>query len=309
MRSLRRWATVAVAALVVLAAVAATLAFTASPASAYGNWAHDGATGCVCHNQGTPTDASCSSCHAGFTSYPGDSCWTCHEPGTDTSTLSTPSSACSQECHTWNSVQKQYVNPFTHGDDPHLGSTTECLACHSTSTSVFDPGSSPHHSGEATGINQCGACHSSPQKHAGKVACAKCHTTAEQFHEFQATSPGYKNCGACHTKKHAGKKIAQRRCAQCHKGTSGRTAQHSSRVTKKFVCSGCHRKALHASKVSKSVKNCRTCHAGKYHAKQRTPGKSRCTKCHRVALRHDNGFQCTLCHRRAVHNSRPSASN
>jgi hypothetical protein len=308
-RSLRRWATAAAVAVAFVAVVGLALAFTASPASAFGNWAHDGATGCVCHAQGTPTDATCSSCHSGFQSYPGDTCWTCHEPGMDTSTLSTPSSACAQECHTWNSGQKQYIDPFTHGADPHLGSSTECLACHTTSTSAFDPGSSPHHSGEATGFSQCGACHSSPQKHAGKVACASCHTTAQEFHLFQASSPGYKNCGGCHTMRHAGKKVAQSRCAQCHKGTNGRPAQHSSTVTKKSVCSGCHRKALHASRVSKSVKSCGTCHRSRFHAAQRTPPKSACTRCHSVAKRHDNGFQCTLCHRRAVHNSRPSSVN
>jgi hypothetical protein len=57
------------------------------------------------------------------------------------------------------------------------------------------------------------------------------------------------------------------------------------------------------------VKSCRTCHTGKYHATQRKPARSVCTKCHTRALWHANGYQCTLCHRRAVHNSRPSATN
>lgn len=306
MKSARRWATVAAMAVVLLAAVALAFAITASPASAYSNWAHNGAQGCVCHDQGKPTDATCTSCHAGFQSYPGDTCWTCHAPGMDTSTLSTPSSACAQECHTWNSVQKQYINPFTHGDNPHLGSSSECVACHPTSVSVFDPGSSPHHSGQATGFTQCGACHSSPQKHAGKVACASCHTSAQAFHLYQASSPGFKNCGGCHTKKHAGKRVPQTKCTQCHKGSSGRLTQHSASISKKFVCGGCHKQRLHASSVSKSVKNCRTCHGGKYHASQRTPSRSICTRCHTRALRHANGYVCTLCHLRAVHNPRPN---
>ena len=310
MRSLRLSATAVVVTVTLVAAVVVALAFSASPASAFSNWQHDGAVGCQsCHAEATPTDAACTNCHSGFQSYPDDTCWSCHAPGMDTSTLSTPSSACAQECHLWNSTQKQYEIPFSHGPAPHLGATAECLDCHSMSTSVFDPGSSPHHSGEATGFSQCGACHSSPQRHAGRVACGRCHTTAQEFHLFQASSPGYKKCGACHTKRHAGKKVAQSRCAQCHKGTNGRPVQHSSRVTKKSVCSGCHTKALHASRVSKSVKSCRTCHGGKYHAKQRTPARTVCTKCHSRALRHANGYQCTLCHRRAVHNSRPSASN
>jgi hypothetical protein len=307
---LRRWATFAAVAVVLLSAVVLALAITAAPAPAFTNWQHDGAMGCdPCHSQGTPTDATCTGCHAGFQSYPDDTCWSCHAPGAETETLSTPSSACAQECHLWNSTQKQYIIPFTHGPAPHLGATAECLDCHATSLSWNDPGSSPHHSGQATGFNQCGACHSSPQKHAGRVACATCHTTAEQFHLFQASSPGFKKCGACHTMRHAGKKVSQNRCAQCHKGTNGRPPQHSSTVTKKFVCSGCHTKALHASRVSRSVKNCRTCHSGRYHAAQRKPGKATCERCHSIAKRHDNGFQCTLCHRRAVHNSRPSSVN
>jgi len=308
---LRLWATAAAVAVALVAAVVLALAFTASPASAYGTWAHDGAPGCSCHVQGTPTSATCAAvgCHAGYEPYPDQECWSCHEPGKSTSSLSTPSSACYQECHTWNAIQKQYIDPFEHAEDPHLGSTPECLDCHATSPALDDPGASPHHSGEATGFSQCGACHSSPQKHAGKVACASCHTTAQEFHLYQASSPGYKKCGACHTMKHARKKVAQSKCAQCHKGSSGRTAQHSSKVTKKSVCSGCHRKALHASRVSKAVKSCRTCHKSKFHAAQRTPPKSVCTRCHTVAKRHDNGFQCTLCHRRAVHNSRPSSVN
>ncbi len=148
----RRLATVTAVAVALLSAVVLALAFTASPASAFTSWAHDGATGCVCHDLGTPTDATCQACHSGFQSYPGETCWSCHAPGQDTSTLSTPSSACSQECHLWDSTQKQYLIPSTHGTNPHLGSTTDCLACHQTSVSVFDPGSSPHHSGQATGV-------------------------------------------------------------------------------------------------------------------------------------------------------------
>jgi hypothetical protein len=309
-RSVRRWAAVAAVAVVLLATVVLALAFSASPASAFSSWQHDGAMGCEsCHSQGTPTNATCTGCHSGFQAFPDDTCWTCHAPGQDTSTLSTPSSACSQECHLWNAAQKAYTIPFTHGDNPHLGSTPECLDCHSTSPSISDPGASPHHSGQATGFTQCSACHSSPQKHAGKVACASCHKNAEAFHLYQASSPGFKNCGDCHTKRHAGKKVPQSKCAQCHKGSSGRPAQHSSKVTKKYVCTGCHTKALHASKVSSAVKNCRTCHSTKYHASQPTPSRTVCSRCHTRALNHANGYQCTLCHRRAVHNSRPSAIN
>jgi hypothetical protein len=216
-----------------LSAVGLALALGASPASAFTEWEHDGAVGCQsCHSQGAPTDATCTGCHPGFASYPDMTCWSCHYPGQDTSTLSAPSSACSQECHLWNSVQKAYITPSTHGANPHLGSTTDCLSCHPTSVSVFDPGSSPHHSGEAGGFSSCGTCHSSPQQHAGKVTCTSCHATAEAFHLFEASSPGYTKCGSCHAMRHAGKTVAQSRCAQCHQGSSGRAAQHSSSITK-----------------------------------------------------------------------------
>ena len=198
MSSVRRVATLTAVAVALLSAVVLALALTASPASAFTNWQHNGTAGCVCHAQGTPTDASCtrSMCHAGFQSFPDETCWSCHEPGKPTAGLSTPSSACSQECHLWSSVQKQYITPSTHGTDPHLGSSSECLGCHPTSVGISDPGSSPHHSGQATGFSSCGACHSSPQKHAGKVACTSCHTDAQAFHLYEASDPGSKKCGS-----------------------------------------------------------------------------------------------------------------
>ena len=370
MRGVRLWATITAGVVALLAAIALALAFTAPPASAYSQWAHDGATGCVCHDQGTPTDATCTACHTGFQSYPGMNCWSCHAPGQDTSTLSSPSSACSQECHLWDSAQKLYLTPTTHGTNPHIGSSSACLECHPTSVNIADPGSSPHHQGTAPGFTQCGVCHSQ-QKHDGKVACTQCHANATAFHLYQASSPGFKKCGSCHAMRHAGVKIAASKCAGCHKGSGTRPPQHSSSITKKFVCSGCHSNRLHASAVSRSVKNCRTCHAmrhagvkiaaskcagchkgsgsrpaqhsssitrksvcggchsnrlhasavsrsvkncrtchgGKYHARQTLPSRTVCTRCHATALRHSNGFQCTLCHRRAVHNPRPSAIN
>lgn len=308
----RRALSAAAPALVGLAVVMCALALSAAPAGAFSQWAHDGATGCSCHENGKPTDAACTTCHPGFVSYPDDTCWTCHYPGQDTSTLSTPGTACSQECHLWSSAQKAYVTPSTHGANPHLGSSSDCTACHPASVSIFDPGSSPHHSGQATGFSDCAACHSGYQQHANKVKCTKCHTTAEAFHLYTATSPGFKDCRACHAVKHAGKAVAESKCATCHKGTGSgpaKVAQHAKSVSKKYVCGSCHSQKLHASAVSKRVKDCQTCHRGKFHAAQRAPAKSICLNCHPSASRHDDGFQCTLCHRRAVHNRRPSSVN
>jgi hypothetical protein len=230
MTGVRRWGTVAALAVALLVTVVLALATAPPPASAFSQWQHDGATGCLCHNKGTPTDASCTLCHVDFKSFPGQTCWSCHYPGQDTSTLSSPSSACSQECHLWNSAQKAYTTPFTHGANPHLGSSPACLDCHPTSVGVFEPGQSPHHSGQAEGFTQCGVCHSN-QMHAGKVACTTCHADAEAFHLYQASSPGFKQCGSCHAMRHAGVKVPASKCATCHKGSSGLAAQHSTTIT------------------------------------------------------------------------------
>src|SRR5665647_2824255 len=128
------------------------------------------ATGCSCHSAGTPTDARCTRCHTGFKSYPGRTCWSCHYPGQDTSSLSTPSSACSQGCHLYKPVDKAYTIPYTHGADPHLSSGAGCRNCHATSPDPFDPGASAHHRGQATGFDDCQACHTGYQKHAGAGA-------------------------------------------------------------------------------------------------------------------------------------------
>ena len=309
MRGARRWAAVAAGAVALFAAVLA-LALSASPAAAFEEWAHGGANCGSCHP--TPTDADCINCHTGYKSFPGENCWSCHAPGQDTSTLSSPSSACSQECHLWNPALKAYTKPTTHGTNPHVGSTPQCLDCHAMSVSISNPGPSPHHSGQATGFTDCGACHGSYQKHAGKLTCTNCHTTAASFHLYTASSPGFKKCRSCHAMGHARTKVPNSKCAACHKGTAGggaKVAQHSRTITKKYVCGACHSKKLHASAVSHAVKNCRTCHAGSYHAVQRAPSKSVCRRCHSVALRHDNGFSCTLCHRSALHNPRPRAVN
>ena len=260
------------------------------PAVAFSSWQHDGATGCSCHLGGTPTDATCTGCHSGFVSVPDRTCWSCHAPGQDTSTLSSPSAACSQGCHLFNDFERSYVTDFTHGAAPHVGASAECLGCHATSAGIASPGRSPHHNG-AQQFDACGVCHASHQKHAGAVACATCHPTAAAFHTFKASSPGYKRCASCHTKRHAGKSIPNAKCASCHKGTGSGArarAQHSSTVTKRRTCnqSGCHAKGLHAAKRGSGIKTCARCHTSKFHAaRQAKPTSSVCKTCHTRAYR------------------------
>jgi hypothetical protein len=382
--SLRHRAFVTAAALVILCAAAtAALALSAAPASAFDGWGHDGAAQCVdCHNGQPLNDQTCTKfCHASFKSFPGRQCWSCHAPGANTSSLSTPSAACSQGCHVWDQAVRAYTVPFTHGETPHVGASgygKTCLDCHKTSTSFNNPNGSPHHSGQTTppptcqdchngvdavaqvthGKNPCTSCHTGMnippipatcnnchpaktfgtpdclkchagavhnakpqppacsdchgtgyQQHAGKVACLTCHTGIAAFHHGQSKTTTQKSCRACHAKKHAGTKVPNSKCATCHKGRGAgpaAKAQHSTTITKDYVCSGCHSKRLHASAFGSGISSCRACHKGKYHAAQKTPSNSVCTACHGRAASHSNGFGCGLCHRSAVHNAKPS---
>jgi hypothetical protein len=307
----KRIAMAAVLLVLACADAAVALALGAAPARAFDSWAHDGAASCdACHRGGPVTDAVCTTCHNGFLSYPERTCWSCHYPGQDTAPLSSPGSACTQQCHLYRPIDKAYVTPYSHTDNPHLGSQgtpNGCLDCHQTSVNVFNPGESPHHSGEATGFSDCGACHSGYQRHAGSVACTKCHPQAEAFHLYTASSPGFKSCGSCHSMKHAGKKVPTGKCATCHKGGGSgpaTKAQHAKSVTKKYVCSACHSQRAHASAVNKSI-TCRTCHRGKYHAAQKRPPSSICLGCHPSARYHAVGYACVVCHRSKVHDPTP----
>jgi len=294
--------------LVLCAGAAAALAVAAAPAQAFPAWAHDGTAGCVCHNNGTPSDAACTSCHAGFQSVPGYNCWSCHKPGASTAGLSSPSSACSQTCHLYSGFTRDYTTAFTHGSNPHLGSSPDCLSCHSTSAGIADPGQSPHHTASQQGFTTCSVCHTGFAQHAGSVACTTCHPTASAFHLYQATTPGFTDCTSCHSMKHQGKKVPLSKCATCHKGTGtggGAQAQHSATVTKNKVCGSCHKQQLHATALGSRIKNCGRCHTSKYHAKQKLPGNSICQSCHHMAKRHANGFRCTLCHAGQIHKVRP----
>ncbi|MFA4964304.1 MAG: hypothetical protein WC709_01490 [Thermoleophilia bacterium] len=283
----------------------------AGPAAALSAWQHDSAVGCSCHSGSPPTDATCTACHSGFVSVPDKTCWSCHAPGQDTSSLSSPSAACSQSCHLYDSFDKRYTAEFTHGTSPHLGASAECLACHTTSAGIASPAASPHHNGPQE-FDACGVCHGNYQKHAGAVACASCHPRAAAFHTFQASSPGFKRCTGCHTKRHAGRLVPLGKCASCHKGSGPGVqsrAQHSASVTKKRTCNqtGCHAKPLHASRRGSGIKRCARCHTSKFHARQAKPSSSVCVSCHSRAPRHANGFGCVLCHRRAVHQAWPTA--
>jgi hypothetical protein len=312
-RGMRRWVAIAmVAAALALVGVAASAVLLTTPAHAYDQWQHDGATGCVCHEQGAPTDASCTSCHAGFKSIKGYTCWSCHAPGQDTSSMSATSADCAATCH----LQSQgplYGKEFAHGTNPHRGSLPQCLGCHSPSDGVASPGVSPHHNDGSPGMAPCSRCHKQ-KMHVGKVDCEACHTDANAFHTYQAESPGFKKCSGCHSMRHAGRTVPASKCASCHKGQgtgAQKQAQHSVTVTKNLTCnlSGCHNKKIHAAPFGSGL-TCSSCHGRTYHGSRMSiPGNSTCLRCHGSAARHTNGYACSLCHADAVHARFPHAGS
>ena len=309
-RSVRRWAAVAAVAVVLLASVVLALAFSASPASAFSNWQHDGAMGCEsCHRQGTPTDASCTGCHAGFQAYPNDTCWTCHAPGQDTSTLSTPSSACSQECHLWNAAQKAYDNPVHSRHDPHLGSPPECLDCHSPSDVDRRPGGqpAPQRPGHRLRPRARLPLVTAEARRQGRLR--SCHTgCAGVPPRTRPRAPASRTAAPATPRGTPARTVPQSKCAQCHKGTArADAAQHSSTVTKKLRL---HRLSHQgAARVQGQQRRQELQHL----PRQQVPRHAAHAVAHASApgatarpLSHANGYQCTLCHRRAVHNPRPA---
>ncbi len=387
-----RGARLALALVASWAGAALLLALGAAPAQAFVTWAHGGIpptptpeTCLWCHD-GRPSDASCTAlCHRGFRSTPDavvagrfpQRCWSCHEPGRDTSGLSASSSACSQGCHLYSPVVKAYTVAYSHGADPHLGAAPpygECLDCHETSVTVSDPGRSPHHDGvdaqapscvrchdgvvagaqvshgpadcedchegmnlpavpascaachapavfgagdcrachadlihdPAPDVGTCTSCHTGYRRHAGAVACTRCHADSTRVHHGTA-APTARKCRSCHAVRHAGSNVGNARCADCHRGdapASKPRAQHSSSITKRFVCSGCHRQRLHASAVGAAT-TCRSCHTGRFHAAQPKVPAARCLACHTRARAHSGGLRCVICHRSAVHAPNP----
>jgi hypothetical protein len=324
----RQHALVAVAIFVVLCAgAAAALAFTAAPAHAWEAWQHDTATGCVvpCHHNGglTVTDATCIACHAGRVSVPGYTCWSCHVPGQGTSSLSSPSSACSQDCHLYSPSDKGYTVAFTHGALPHDGAAgygKTCLDCHQTSVPIVDPGGNPHHSGQTTPSPTCEDCHNgvdavAQATHDGNP-CTSCHTgmnvppvpaTCNKCHP--ASTFGTPDCLQCHAGQVHNTKPQPPACSDCH---GDGYQQHAGKV----ACLTCHTGITafhHGLSQTTTQKNCRSCHAKK-HAGRNVP-QSKCATCHKgtgtgpaAKAQHSTSVTkaktCSACHSKALHATR-----
>jgi hypothetical protein len=281
-------------ALLVLCAGAAASMLAAAPAHAFPTWEHDGTSQCrPCHAGSGPSNRSCQICHGtAFKVNPGYDCWTCHEPGSDTSSYAAD---CSQTCHVWDATTGAYDVPFTHGTNPHDGAdTAPCTSCHGVSVSVTDPDSSPHHSGVTMQPPTCVQCHDGTiqpavQNHDDVTPeCTACHNGMDI-----PTQPAV--CERCHKAKTYGTQV----CTTCH-STTGELGLETVHTTTPTVpgCTTCHKGfQKHAGKVA-----CTTCHTKVktfHHGVTSTAGKKTCTACHSKT---HNGWKipaskCSSCHK------------
>jgi len=128
-------------AIVVGLAIAASIA--AQPAGAYSGYKHGPAQACSsCHPGGDtnvkPTNAQCTACHTGgFVAVGSNTCWTCHTPGQDMTTVQTASGCAAG-----------VAGAGCHGTaTKHVGATLKggCTSCHGTVVSATNRDGSSHH--------------------------------------------------------------------------------------------------------------------------------------------------------------------
>ena len=247
-----------------------------------------------CHATSVGWDDPGASPHHDGVASSAPSCEYCHDGGIAGAQVSHDGAAC-EDCHEGMNYPAAPAACVTCHDAATFGAA-DCLTCHAGQVHNAAPNVGP-----------CTSCHDGGyQQHAGGVACKTCHTNTPKAHH-ETAAPAVKACRSCHAMKHAGAKVSGARCADCHKGNAPSAkprAQHSSTVTKQFVCSGCHAKKLHA-KAEGANTTCRSCHKGKYHAGQANVTTSACLKCHSGARGHAGGLRCVLCHKSVVHDPTP----
>jgi hypothetical protein len=145
--SARRLAPALVITTLVVLALLVALGMTARPAAAIGAYAHDGASACGSCHAPNPTNEVCTGCHTGgFVPHPkggaATTCWTCHTPGQDVSSVQTASG-----CGTG------AAGATCHNQAAHVGSNTKaCTSCHGVSLAANDPGQSAHHKTSVTEV-------------------------------------------------------------------------------------------------------------------------------------------------------------
>ena len=272
--------------------------------------------------------------------YPGDTCWSCHTPARTpgptgphrrrrrrrpvadgdgdahrvarqpTPTPTETPSACSQECHLWDSAQKQYIVPFTHGDNPHLGLDARVPRLPRRGALELRPRPEPAPQRQATGFTKCGgvpllAAEARRQGRLHHVPHERAGIPPVPGEQPRAT----RSAASCHTMKHAGKKVSTRASARsCHKGTSRPSGAallegHQEVRLQRLP----QAEALHASPVSREVKSCRTCHTRQ--VPRRSAHAAGKIDLHQVPRRPPPPRQRLPVHPvppRAVHNSTPN---
>jgi len=140
----------------------------ALPAAAVTRWVHGTATTCSsCHS----APDLCTTCHTGGFSSRSTSevrtCWTCHAPGRDMSSVQTAagcsSGSAAAACH--GERAKHYASGIR-----------GCTVCHDVAASAVDPGSSAHHDDTPYTTPTCSTCHVAPHtEYVAGSKCADCH--------------------------------------------------------------------------------------------------------------------------------------
>lgn len=296
---------------------------------------------------------SCTSCHPGKEKHAGGSvaCLDCH-PDATAFHHGTATSPGFKQCVSCHGQKPQHGSglPCTdchpgaqHQSNPPRPTATVCLKCHASTTfgsaRCFDCHKPPvFHAAHQVG--GCSSCHGGGRaKHAGKVACTKCHTNIKSGHHLTKVRRPTCNTSGCHlqqrhqgtvacTRCHGRKAIHDSTplnlptdrwtvCNQCHTfATAARaagvpacsqchdTAQHNSSYSV-APCESCHaEKKLHAGTVA-----CRLCHSapGPGHHRVGTVNKPACSLCHVDAAIHASAttkgaaFTCGTCHEGSVH--------
>ena len=304
------WSSVAL----VLAAVVLALALSAPPA------ARLHAVGARRRDRRAPvttwarrTDATCTACHPGFKSYPGRHLLVVPLPRPGHRRPCPRRAGLQPGVPPLERAQKRYTQSPTHARrQPAPRVASACLACHPTSVSIFDPGSSPHHSGQAHRVHR--SARALPlrrlQQHAGKVACPPATRHRRAFHLVQADHPRLQELPVLprhEARRQEGRRQQVRHLPQGHRHGAGRSAAlhagHQSEVRllgvplAEAARQRCQLRYQELPHVPQRQVPRRPADAGQQRRAPAATGAPPGTP---------TGYSCTLCHRSAVHTARPS---
>ena len=318
MRAMRRWATVAAVAVALLAAVRRWRSRSPPrPPPPSTHWAarrrHRAASATTRARRPTP---ACTVLPRRLQELPGQTCWSCHAPGQDTS-------------HALHARARPAARSATSGTRPeavhdpvHPRRRTrtsgldgpQCLDCHPTERQRHRPGLQPApQRRRPPGLRQCGACHSYAEeaRRQGRRA-PRCHTDAPQaFHLLhRPTQPrASRSARSCHTMRHAGKKVAARASARtCHKGTGTgpQPAQHSTASPRSTCAAAATPRGCTPAPSAPASRAAARATAASSTPAQRTPGNDRVHELPRPRQPARQRVRVHAVPPRAVHNASPA---